>query len=372
MTSVTVDVMSPTKESMLDLNLQRIYDDKNFVLSAKTNYIIAADKIWIDIMAGRWAKEVLEVGLSRRSFLKAAGAVAAVAVTGCVSASGPAASPSMTASPAVTATTPPVSNKLIVAADPDPAKLVDRALDALGTLPIKSGDKVMVKANFSFSRTVDEAASNHPQVLVRLMERCRDAGASEVVAFDHTIDSPKLCLERSGIKAAVEKARFSAVSVNSSSEYEERQIDGPTLKKTRIAKLLKDADVFINAPVIKSHGTTRLTAGMKNLMGIIDDRRAFHSSDIDGCIADLSYIVRPTLIVADAYRVLKYGGPNGGGPGDITHPQQLIVGYDPVAVDSYAATLIGLSGNDVEHVARAYQRGLGEIDLGKVNVQKVV
>jgi len=35
MTSVTVDVMSPTKESMLDLNLQRIYDDKNFVLPAK-------------------------------------------------------------------------------------------------------------------------------------------------------------------------------------------------------------------------------------------------------------------------------------------------------------------------------------------------
>lgn len=323
-------------------------------------------------MAGRWAKEVLEAGLSRRSFLKAAVAAGAVAVTGCVSASGPIPSAILAPSAIPSPSSPAASNGLIVASDPDPVKLVDRALDALGALPIKSGDRVMVKANFSFSRTVDEAASNHPQVLARLMERCREAGASEVIAFDHTIDSAKLCLERSGIKAAVEKAGFSAVSVNSSSEYEDRQIEGPTLKKTRIAKLLKDADVFINAPVIKNHGTTRLTAGMKNLMGIIDDRGAFHSSDIDGCIADLSYVVRPTLIVADAYRVLKSGGPNGGSPDDIAHPQQLIVGYDPVAVDSYAASLLGLSGSDVEHVARAYQRGLGEIDLSKVNVQKVV
>ncbi|WP_158301504.1 DUF362 domain-containing protein [Methanocella paludicola] len=321
-------------------------------------------------MAGRWAKEVLERGMSRRSFLKAAVAAAAVAVTGCVSASEPSITPvpSIIPSPTSTAT----QSRLVVTTDPDPARLVDRALDAFGALPIKKDDRVFVKANFSFSRTVDQAASNHPQVLVRLMERCREAGASEVIAFDHTIDSSKLCLERSGIKAAVEKAGFTAIAVNSSSEYEERQIDGPTLKKTRIARILKDADVLINAPVVKSHGNTRLTAGMKNLMGVIDNRGAFHSSDLDGCIADLSYVIRPTLTVADAYRVLKSGGPNGGSPEDITHPQQLIVGYDPVAVDSYAATLLGLTGNDIEHVVRAYQRGLGEIDLGKVNVQKVV
>lgn len=304
--------------------------------------------------------------MSRRSFLKAAGAAAAVAVTGCVSASEPAppATPSLIA--------PPVSSKLIVATDPDPVKLVDRALDALGALPVKNNDRVLIKANFSFARSADQAASNHPQVLVRLMERCKEAGASEVVAFDHTIDNAKLCLERSGIKAAVEGAGFKVVNVSSSSDYEERQIDGPALKKTRIAKLLKDADVFINAPVIKSHSTTRLTAGMKNLMGIIDDRQAFHINDIDGCIADLSYVIRPTLIVADAYRVLKTGGPNGGSPEDISHPQQLIVGYDPVAADSYAATLLGLSGNDIAHIVKAYQRGLGEIDLSKVPVQKVV
>ena len=53
-------------------------------------------------------------------------------------------------------------------------------------------------------------------------------------------------------------------------------------------KRLLDADVFINAPVIKSHGMTRMTASLKNLMGLIYDRQAFHSSaSLEACIADL-------------------------------------------------------------------------------------
>jgi uncharacterized protein (DUF362 family) len=318
-------------------------------------------------MTGRWAKEVLERGMSRRSFLKAA-SIAAVATMGCVGASEPTISPSV----APSSVAPPLSDKLVVATDPDPVKLVDRALDAFGALPVKSGDRVMVKANFSFARTVDQAASNHPQVLARIMERCKDAGASEVIAFDHTIDNAKLCLERSGIRAAVEKAGFKVMDASSAGDFEERSIAGPTLKSARIVKLLSEADVFINAPVIKSHGNTRITASMKNLMGVIQDRGAFHSSDLDACIADLSYVIRPTLIVADAYRVLKSGGPAGGGPDDVIKPQQLIVGCDPVAVDSYSATLLGLSGKDIGHIVKAYQRGLGEYDLSKVPVQKVV
>lgn len=330
-------------------------------------------------MTGRWAKEVLESGMSRRSFLKAAGTVAAVAVSGCVGANSPvlptpSPSPTLASSltPSASPSAAPAANTLVVATDADPAKLVDRALDAFGSLPIKGGDTVVIKVNFSWARTVDQAANNHPQVLARLMGRCREAGASEVIAFDHAIDTARLCLERSGIKAAVEKAGFTAVDAGDIGDYEERQFSGPALSSARIAKILKRADVFIDAPVVKSHGTTQLTASMKNLMGVIWDRGAFHRGDLDGCIADLAGALRPTLVVADAYRVLKTGGPNGGNPGDIIHPHQLIVGRDPVAVDAFAATLLGLEGRDIGHILKAYERGVGEIDLGKVAIQRVV
>ncbi len=315
---------------------------------------------------GRWLKEAMGRGMSRRDFLVATGmASLALGSLGCVKASGP--SPSA-------AVTPLPPGTMVVATDADPAGLVDRALDAFGGLSgiVKKGDKVAIKANFTFARTVEQAASNHPQVLVRLMERCRDAGASDVLAFDHTLDSPALCLERSGIKAAVEKAGFKVQAFGSEGDYVEKIIPGSVLKKAKLVRLLDDVDVFIDAPVIKSHGSTRLTASMKNLMGIVWDRQAFHRDDLDACIADLAAYARPTLIVADAYRVLKTGGPGGGGPEDqVAQARQLIVGRDPVAADSYAATLLGLKGSDIDHIMRAYHNGLGEYDLDKVDVRKV-
>lgn len=124
--------------------------------------------------------------------------------------------------------------------------------------------------------------------------------------------------------------------------------------------------------MIKSHSSTRLTASMKNLMGIVWNRQDFHINDLDACIADLAAYSRPSLIIADAYRVLKTGGPGGGSPGDqVIEPHQLIVGRDPVAVDSYAATLIGLKAGDVDHITKAYSIGMGESDLSKVPIQKV-
>jgi uncharacterized protein (DUF362 family) len=315
---------------------------------------------------GRWIKEVMDHGMSRRDFLMATGVVSlSLSTLGCVRATGP--SPSVVATPL-----PP--GPMVVATDADPSKLVDRALDAFGGLSgvIKKGDKVAIKVNFTFARTKEQAASNHPQVLVRLMERCRDAGASNVIAFDHTLDNPELCLERSGIKAAVEKAGFKVQAVSDEGDYSEKPIPGPALKKTKIARLLDDADVFIDAPVIKSHSSTRLTASMKNLMGIIWDRQAFHRADLDACIADLAAYARPSLIMADAYRVLKTGGPGGGGPGDqIVQPHRFIVGRDPVAVDSYAATLLGLKGSDIDHIMKAYSIGLGEYNLDNVDIRKV-
>ncbi len=38
-----------------------------------------------------------------------------------------------------------------------------------------------------------------------------------------------------------------------------------------------DAVLVINVPIAKTHGNTRLTLGMKNMMGVVQDRSGFHS-----------------------------------------------------------------------------------------------
>jgi uncharacterized protein (DUF362 family) len=320
-------------------------------------------------MAGRWAKGLVEDRCSRRAFLRAAGATAALAsfgTLGCLGTTGPA------AGPAASVTTPSTALRtgLVVAVDEDPAKLVDRALDAFGGLSgiIKKGDRVVVKANYSFKNIPE--SSNQPDVLARIMQHCSDAGASSVTAVDYTIDAPEMCLAKSGIKNAVEAAGFKAIDLNTH-EFIDTAVNGSSLRSCRIVKDVLDADVFVNVPVVKSHGSTLLTASMKNLMGIIRDRGAFHSGDLDACIADLAAYAKPSLVIADAYRVLRTGGPQGGADSTIDHPHALVVGRDMVAVDAYAASFLGLKPEEVPHIMAAYKAGAGQYDLSKMDVKRI-
>jgi uncharacterized protein (DUF362 family) len=334
-------------------------------------------------MAGRWAREKIGKGISRRELLKITGTAALIAATGtlgCVKADDikPDITPTPTEKgPTPSTASPPVMPKektLIIATDENPVKLVDKAIDAYGGLSdiIKSGDKVVLKANYSFARTQEQAACNHPDVLVRIMQRCKDAGAGDVVVMDYTLDSSVMCLERSGIGSALDKAGFKSISPSSSKMFTQKAMGGTYINDIRLANALLEADCFINVPVLKNHSGAKLTACMKNLMGVIYDRGAFHSEgSLDTNIAELANYVKPDLMILDAYRAMKTGGPGGSGSSQIIKPYTLIVGHDPVAIDSYGASIIGLDAKDIDYIGIANRLGIGEIDYNKLSIKRV-
>jgi len=94
-------------------------------------------------------------------------------------------------------------------------------------------------------------------------------------------------------------------------------------------------------------------------------------SKIGQRVADLVSVCRPTLTVVDAYRVLTANGPTGGDLNDVEKLDTVIASPDIVAADSYAATLFDLTGGDVPYVQAAYDMGLGEMDLEKVDIRRV-
>ena len=49
-----------------------------------------------------------------------------------------------------------------------------------------------------------------------------------------------------------------------------------------------NADVFINFPVLKHHVATKITMGLKNMMGLVWERGVFHSTDLLQTIAELA------------------------------------------------------------------------------------
>jgi len=77
------------------------------------------------------------------------------------------------------------------------------------------------------------------------------------------------------------------------------------MKQTNYFGDILKADVVINVPIAKVHDLSRLTLGMKNLMGLVRDRPVMHAH-LSQNLADLASFVRPGLTVVDAVRVFGF------------------------------------------------------------------
>lgn len=273
---------------------------------------------------------------------------------------------------------------LVIAQQGSPAEMTRAAVQALGGIErfVKPGQKVVIKANFSWANPPKLATSTNPEVVTALVQLCKQAGARRTVVLDHVIDGLEACLRETEMRAAVLAAGGEIRGYQEeASQYQETSLEpGAPLRSVQVLKEVKEADVLINVPIAKHHSSTRLTLSMKNLMGVIRDRGAFHARDLSGLIAELSRVVKPNLILIDAVRILLDGGPeNRSGTAPVAQANKIIASSDPVAADSYAATLFPkvLEGKNVSHVLKAYQLKVGEIDINKlwtmlVNAQEAV
>lgn len=263
---------------------------------------------------------------------------------------------------------------VVVAEKDSPAALVRKAIKALGGMEkfVKKGSRVLIKPNIAFARPPEGAANTNPKVVAELVRLCFRAGAKEVIVLDHTLDPARITYEMSGIAKAAEGQGARMVYVSQRDFVPIEVPKGKILSAYRVMvlKQVLDADVFINVPIAKTHGSARLTLGMKNLMGIIQDRGSWHrSGDLHQCIADFVTAIKPNLTVIDAVRVLASGGPKG--PGRVERKDTVIVSTDIVAADAYAATLFGLTSSDVPHIIKAAELGVGVADLKQVKIVKV-
>lgn len=253
----------------------------------------------------------------------------------------------------------------------DIAAAVRAAIDALGGMKtfVKSGDVVFLKPNMSFPNPPEWGSTTHPEVIRTVVKMCAEAGAKRIIAADYPMRRAESCLERSGMTAlAAELPEMSFVQLSEDKHFEMVAApDAVEFKEVGVAKLLRKADVFINLPSAKAHSGTTVSFGMKNLMGVIQDRRAFHQDfDLHGAVADLAKLVRPDLTILDAAFVLLTNGP--GGPGRSEQLDTIIAGTDPVAVDAAGAGLAEwnnrvLKPEDVRHFVLAAERGVGSFTV---------
>ena len=224
---------------------------------------------------------------------------------------------------------------------------------------------IVIKPNLVIARPAEDGATTHPGVVEGIIEYLFENGYRNVSIIESSWvgDSTLRAYERCGYQALSRKTGVPLYDLKSDDAV---SVTSGELS-LRICKRAAEADFFINVPVLKAHCQTLLTCALKNLKGIIPDseKRRYHTLGIHRPVALLNAAIRPHLNVVDALcGDLTF--EEGGNPVPM---HRLLMGCDPVLLDSYGAALIGLSPSDVPYITMAKELGLGALFTGNELVE---
>ena len=257
----------------------------------------------------------------------------------------------------------------------EPESMFDTAIQSLGGMRhfVKKNQTVVIKPNIGWDTIPERAANTNPKLISQIVKHCFDAGAKDVYVFDNTCDNWKKCYSTSGIEKSAKDAGAKIVPGNSESYYQHVDVPkGKRLKEASVHELILESDVFINVPILKSHGGAGLTICMKNLMGVVWDRRYWHRNDLHQCIADYATFRKPDLNIVDAYAVMKKNGPRGVSEADVVSLKSQIISTDMVAADTAAAKLFGMEPSEIDYISYADKLNVGTMDLSKLNINRII
>ncbi|MGE5262057.1 MAG: DUF362 domain-containing protein [Acidobacteriota bacterium] len=285
-----------------------------------------------------------------------------------------------TATPAATMTATPVppyagEPYLVVARGSNIAAITRAAIESLGGISkfVKSGNDVILKPNICNSSYGPEyATTTNPEVMAELVRMCLEAGARRVRVMDQGFSGSAVeGYKKSGIRDAVEKAG-GQMEIMTAAKYV--QVNFPNARDIKTWKVYQDilkADVVINVPIAKNHNSARVTLAMKCLMGVIENRNEIHVA-LDQRIADLSTVIKPTLHIIDAVRVLTRNGPTGGSLDYVLRANTIIASHDPVAADAFATReFFQKQPEDIGYIKIGGEMGLGRYDLNNLRIKEV-
>jgi uncharacterized protein (DUF362 family) len=258
----------------------------------------------------------------------------------------------------------PSDPRLAIAHGNSVEAMVRAAVGELGGMArfVGKDDVVLIKPNVAFDRSPRLAATTHPDTLKAVIRLCRDAGARKVIVADNPINSPEGAFSKSGIRAAAEEAG-AVVMYPRSGDFRVLRVDGEVLTTwPAFYTPLAEATKVIGVAPVKDHNLCGASLTMKNWYGLLGGTRNRFHQRIHDVIADLAFMITPTLVFLDATRVLMTNGPTGGRLSDVAPGDTIVCGVDQVAVDAYGVTKLGRDPYDIEYLRRAHARGIGDMD----------
>ncbi len=240
---------------------------------------------------------------------------------------------------------------------------VQTAVNALwedAQAPSMRGKTILLKPNLLKAARPEEAVSTHPEVLRALIRRIKKEDPRRIIVGE----SPGY----QGFELAAKKCGILEVVDSEGVEFDDFsqavEVDNPSgllVKSFKIAKAVRDADILISLPKLKTHSLMRYTGALKNLFGVVPgfDKAAYHFrfKDVEHfgqMLVDLNLCLKSGFALMDAVVGMEGPGPGSGDPRQIG---VLAASSNLLALDRLSCRLIGYDPDDISYLKQALDSG---------------
>jgi len=240
-------------------------------------------------------------------------------------------------------------------------KEVDRAIKkilAFLDFPAEKykGKKVLIKPNvLGYFKENSEAIVTHPSIINTLLKYFKNAKVGESSAVDTENNLRKLGYWK-----------FKPVIFEEHDLVKVRDESLKMMKNFYLPKIVKESDLVINLPKLKTHTLTKMTGAIKNLYGCIPGgvkqilhREAIGEKNFSHLLVDIYLHIKPGLNILDAIVCMEGEGPSSGKPRKVG---LLIASKNAIALDVVASKIMGYHPSEILAIEDAVKRGLGSYD----------
>jgi len=253
--------------------------------------------------------------------------------------------------------------------------VLEQCLADLGGIErfVRPGQTVVIKPNITANAPASSGGTTHVELveaIARQVQRCAPARivvAEGTATFGLTLET---AFTRGGWREMAARNGVELCNLDSG-PHVDVALDHPRYSYSLpFAQLVRDADVFISVPCLKTHLSADYTVALKNSYALTPQwkRSEIHSQYLlEEALTDLNRIRRPDLTVVDGWEGAE--GIAGGVAFDRpAGARVMIVGADPVAVDVVSKEIMGLSG-ETRYLKWAAEDGVGEGDLRRIEIR---
>ena len=233
---------------------------------------------------------------------------------------------------------------------------------------------VLLKPNILMGKPAERAVNTHPEVVRAVIQWVKKFKPSKIYVSDSAGGQKpgitETAMKESGIEAICEEEGAICVPF----EKTEREIykvkDPLELEEISSSRLIREADLIINIPKIKTHWQCTLTCCIKNMFGtvLLANKAKTHAQAailerFCSALVDIYSISKPQLTVIDGYYCQEGQGPSSG---DVVKLDIILAGYDGVALDTTVCKIIGFEPREILYLEKAEEKKLGTTDLESV------